>query len=94
MRLRLASTIAVLLGAGCVEPASELYADCEPQCLTESSLRRGANDLLVTSPGIWRFFDDFTLTLTPECAGSDAGLSYPDLVPLWHHTMRVRIAAA
>lgn len=86
MRPRLALA-AALLCVACVEPASQFDAECEPRCLTENQLRSGANDLLFTSPGVWRFFDDYAQTLSPACGEVDGGQSMPELVPLWRHTI-------
>lgn len=92
MGARLALVVALALFAGCVELASELDAECEPRCLNENTLKSGANDLLFTSPGIWRFFDDYAQTLTPACGEFDGGQSVPELVPLWRHVINPEVA--
>lgn len=82
----LALVIACGLAWACTPPGSSLEAQCEPSCLTEAAVRLNSNDVLVTAPGIWRFYDDVAAQLPRACAG-DGGVLESGLTPLWRRTI-------
>ena len=85
--MRRLTLFTLLLGVGaCEAPTPHFRFDCDPRCLSETSVRLASDDIIVRNPGIWRFYDDYARQLPPAC-GSDAGVLEGTLVPLWKRTL-------